>query len=59
MTPTAALEILLGLPPLHLQLEAEARAGMYRLQCNEQWKPRSIGIHDSGHEERTHITNGT
>jgi hypothetical protein len=43
-TPTAALEILLGLPPLSLQLEAEARAGIYRLQCNKQWKPRSIGF---------------
>jgi hypothetical protein len=31
-SPTAALEILLGLPPLHLQLEAEAMAGIYRLQ---------------------------
>jgi hypothetical protein len=28
--PTAATEVLLGLPPLHLQLEAEARAGIYR-----------------------------
>jgi hypothetical protein len=32
-TPTAALETLLGLPPLHLQLEAEARAGIYRLSA--------------------------
>jgi hypothetical protein len=28
--PTAEIEVLLGLPPLHLQLEAEARAGIYR-----------------------------
>jgi hypothetical protein len=41
VSPTAALEILLGLPPLHLQLEAEARAGIYRLQCSDQWKPGS------------------
>jgi hypothetical protein len=25
---TAAIEVLLGLPPLHLQLEAEAREGI-------------------------------
>jgi hypothetical protein len=42
--PTAAIEVLLGLPPLHLQLEAEARAGIYRLHCSEQWKPKSKGF---------------
>jgi hypothetical protein len=42
--PTAAIEVLFGLPPLHLQLEAEARAGIYRLYCSEQWKPKSIGF---------------
>jgi hypothetical protein len=40
-SPTAALEIYLGLPPLHLQLETEARTGNYRLQCSDQWKPGS------------------
>jgi hypothetical protein len=39
--PTAAIEVLLGLPPLHLQLEAEARAGIYRLHCSDQRKPKS------------------
>jgi hypothetical protein len=38
---TAALEVLIGLPPLHLQLEAEARAGLY---CSNQWKPKSEGF---------------
>jgi hypothetical protein len=37
-----------------LQLEAEARAGIYRLYCRDQWKPNSVRfwtcIHDSGHE---------
>jgi len=42
MAPTAAIEVLLGLPPLHLKMEAEAQVGIYRLSCNEQWKPRSI-----------------
>jgi hypothetical protein len=32
---TAAISVLLGLPPLHLQLEEEARIGNYRLRCNE------------------------
>jgi hypothetical protein len=34
--PTAATEALLELPPLHLKMEAEARAKIYRLKCNEQ-----------------------
>jgi hypothetical protein len=43
---TASLKVLLGLPPLHLQVEAEAKIGNYRLHCNKQWKPKSEG---SGH----------
>jgi hypothetical protein len=42
--PTAAIEALLGLSPMHLQLEAEARAGIYRPHCSEQWKPKSKGF---------------
>jgi hypothetical protein len=37
-TPTAAVEGLLGLPPLHLKLEVEAQAGIYRLDCNDKQK---------------------
>jgi ribonuclease HI len=37
------MEVLLGLPPLHLQAETEARIGNYRLRCNGQWKPKSEG----------------
>jgi hypothetical protein len=48
--PTAAMEALLGLPPLHLQVEADAKAGNYRLRCNDQWKPKSEG---SGHAYMT------
>jgi hypothetical protein len=29
--PTAAIEVLLGLLPLHLQLETETKTGIYRL----------------------------
>jgi hypothetical protein len=42
--PTAAMEVLLGLPPLHLQVEVEARISNYRLRCNDQWKPKSEGF---------------
>jgi hypothetical protein len=43
--PTAAIEGLSGLPELHLLLEVEARAGIYRLYCSDQWKlkPESSG----------------
>jgi hypothetical protein len=46
--PTAAIEVLLGLPPLHLAMEAEAQAGIYRLSCNEQWKPKTIWYGHAG-----------
>jgi hypothetical protein len=39
-TTTAPTEVLLGLPPLHVVIEAEAEAGIYRLMCNQQWRPR-------------------
>jgi hypothetical protein len=38
------MEVLLGLAPLHLQVEAEAKAGNYRLRSNDQWKPKSEGF---------------
>jgi hypothetical protein len=38
----SSVEVLLGLPPLCLNMEAEAQAGIYGLSCNEQRKPRSI-----------------
>jgi hypothetical protein len=40
--PTAEIEVLLGLPHLHLKIAAEAQAGIYRLSCNEQWRPKSL-----------------
>jgi hypothetical protein len=47
---TAAMDVLLGLPPLHLQVEAEAMIGSYRLSCNEQWERKS---EDFGHAYMT------
>lgn len=37
-TPTAALEVLLDLVPLHLVIKAEAWKAAYRLRCGGQWK---------------------
>jgi hypothetical protein len=48
--PTVAMEVLLGLPPLHLPVEEEAKIGNYRLHCNEQRKPKSEGF---GHSYMT------
>jgi hypothetical protein len=48
--PTAAIEVLLGLLALHLQVEAEAKTENYRLHCNDQWKPKSKGF---GHDKMT------
>jgi plasmid maintenance system killer protein len=42
--PTAAMEVLLGLPSLHLQVEAEVKVGNYRLRCNGQWKLKFEGF---------------
>jgi hypothetical protein len=44
MAPTTAIEVLLGLPPLHVITEAEAQAGIYRLTCSQQWKPKSTNF---------------
>jgi hypothetical protein len=35
------MEVLLGLLPLHVIIEAEAQTGIYRLLCNHQWRPKS------------------
>jgi hypothetical protein len=50
MTLIAAIEILLGLLALHLQLEAEAKQEFTGMDCNDQWKPRSEGF---GHARMT------
>jgi hypothetical protein len=61
-TPTAAMEVLLGLPPLHVMIEAEAQARIYRLMCDQQWKPKSTDFGHtkkiSGYGARTHPTDG-
>jgi hypothetical protein len=49
-TPTAAMEVLLGLRPLRVMTEVEAQAGIYRLMCNQQWKPKSTNF---GHTKQS------
>jgi hypothetical protein len=39
--PRGETEVLLG---LHLQMEAVARAGIYRPYCGDQWKPKSESL---------------
>jgi hypothetical protein len=34
------MEVLLGLPPLHVMIRVEAQAGIYRLMCSQQWRPK-------------------
>ena len=33
-------KVLMGLPPLHVMIQAEAQVGTYRLTCTQQWRPR-------------------
>jgi len=42
-TPTAAMEVLLGLPPLHIVAKAEAMACCQRLEAAGQWRRRTSG----------------
>jgi len=50
-TPTAAMETLLNLPPLHIVVKEEARMGAYRLQCNDNWYHKPT----PGHTKITNI----
>jgi hypothetical protein len=38
------MEALLELPPLHVMIEVEALAGIYRLMCSRQWRPKSTNF---------------
>jgi hypothetical protein len=49
-TPTAATEVLQGLPPLRVMIEAKTQAGIYRLMCNQQWNPKSTKF---GHTKKS------
>jgi len=40
ITPSPAMEVLLGLPPLHVMTVAEAQAWIYRLMYDQQWRPK-------------------
>jgi hypothetical protein len=40
-TTRAAMKVHLGLLPLHVITEMEALVGIYRLMCNQRWRPTS------------------
>jgi hypothetical protein len=42
-TPTAALEVILMLPPLGIYIKGEARQAIYRLNCFEEFIRARIG----------------
>jgi hypothetical protein len=44
MTTKAAMELLLGLFPLHVMTKAEALVGIYKLMCTRQWRPKSTNF---------------
>jgi hypothetical protein len=58
MAVMTAIEVHLRLPSLHLQLEEEAKAGLYRMDYNSEWKPKSKGfwtcMHDWEHSTRNY-----
>ena len=50
MNSTFVMEVLHGLPPLHVMTEAEAWAGIYTLMCTKQWRPKSTNF---GHTKQS------
>jgi len=48
-TPTAA-KVLLELPALHVMVAVGAQGDIYRLTCNQQWRPKSIHF---GHAKKS------
>jgi hypothetical protein len=44
MAPAPAMKALFGLPSLHAMTEVETQTGIYRLMCNQQWKPKSTNF---------------
>jgi hypothetical protein len=50
MAPKAALEVLLGLPPLRVMIEAQAQVGICQLMCSQPCKPKSANF---GHTRKS------
>lgn len=57
-TPTAAMEVMLDLPPLHFFVEAVARATAYRLNITGKWnvKGKNVGHNVISHRVRSNPT---
>ncbi|KAL0820148.1 hypothetical protein ABMA28_005307 [Loxostege sticticalis] len=59
-TPTAAVEIILGIPPLHIAIETEARKALHRLAIAGLWdetRPPSKHTNLASHKDLDFITN--
>jgi len=48
MAPTVAMEVLLGIPPLHVMSEADVPVGIYRLMCTQEWRVTSTNFSHAG-----------
>ena len=48
MAPTVAIEVLLGLPSLHVTTDVDAPVGIYRLMCTQQWRLTSTNFGHAG-----------
>lgn len=48
MAPTVAMQVLLGLHPLHVMIEPDAPVGIYRLLCTQQWRRTSTNFGHAG-----------
>jgi hypothetical protein len=61
MEQTAAMEVFLGFLPLSVTVEAETQAGICRLMCSHQWKPKFTNFSqarkcwDMEHEPNPHM----
>jgi hypothetical protein len=53
MIPTTAMEVLLGLPPLHVMTDAEAQVELYKLMCTQKWRLKSTNF---GHTKKSQDT---
>ena len=43
-TPTAAMELIIGIVPLPVYIKSEAMAACYRIRLNSQWSQTIVGI---------------
>lgn len=54
-TPTAAIEVLLDLPPLHIAIQTEARKSLNRMKMNGLWNDSAPRTKHTKMEQNKHI----